>query len=110
MIFVGRHYGSGNTPVTPDARYPLPAKAQTVGSLRAAPRKCGNYFRAVPKGIISELFEIKMSKTIKTCAYSGADSSLAKLGIKTGKALTLCDGHHDRKNVEQKKLLYSPGQ
>ena len=48
MISVGRHYGTGNTPVTKElsrnnfhisggaTRLPLPAKAQTGGPLRVA--------------------------------------------------------------------------
>ena len=50
MIFVGRHYGSGNTPVTPDARYPLPAKAQTVGPLRVAPLEMWKLFQGSSRG------------------------------------------------------------
>ena len=50
-----------------------------------------------PGHITTELFKIKMSNVIKTCACSGADSSLVRLG----KEVTPSDEYHDRKHVKQ---------
>ena len=50
-----------------------------------------------PGHITTELFKIKMSKIITTCAYSGADSSLVRLG----KEVTSSNEYHDQKHVKQ---------
>ena len=54
-----------------------------------------------PGHITTELFKIKMSKAITTCAYLGADSSLVRLGNRIGKEVDSSDEYHDQKYVKQ---------